>query len=149
MFDRKSYTGDELDHTAAAVAQQLAAYRDLVAAVDSAPADADVRSALEALEPVLFNNRRAGISASRSGAAPGRWPPRATDRRGCRLAGDATPGPAQVVVRPGDAPARQCADARWRTRRMPTPQVGPGALAIRAAGHATIAGCLCLSGWSP
>jgi hypothetical protein len=54
MLGRKDYTREELDNATRAVGAQLAAYRELVAAVDaSAPA---VQAALEAFEPLLFHN---------------------------------------------------------------------------------------------
>jgi hypothetical protein len=56
MLGRKTYTQEELDHAAAAVAAQLAAYERLVAAVDAAGADPEVKAALDAFEPHLFNN---------------------------------------------------------------------------------------------
>jgi hypothetical protein len=56
MLGRKDYTKEEFDNARTAVDQQLAAYRELVKAINGAAADAKVTSALEALEPVLFNN---------------------------------------------------------------------------------------------
>jgi hypothetical protein len=61
MLGRKNYTQDELDHATTAIDQQLAAYKNLVKAVDSATSDPKVRSALEAFEPLFFNNMTLGI----------------------------------------------------------------------------------------
>ena len=47
---------EEFDHAKAAIDQQLAAYKKLAKAVDSAPADPNVRSALAAFEPLFFSN---------------------------------------------------------------------------------------------
>jgi hypothetical protein len=55
MLGRKSYNPEELDSAKAAVKQQLAAYRKLAKAVDGC-SDPHAKSALEALEPLLFNN---------------------------------------------------------------------------------------------
>ena len=56
MFGRKNSTQEEFDHAKAAIGEQLAAYRKLVKAVDGAPADPNVRRALDAFEPLFFNN---------------------------------------------------------------------------------------------
>ncbi|EWT02334.1 hypothetical protein N865_06015 [Intrasporangium oryzae NRRL B-24470] len=56
MLGRKDYSPDEVATAKAAVATQVAAYRTLAHAVDAAPSDAGVSSALEELEPVLFTN---------------------------------------------------------------------------------------------
>ena len=56
MFGRKTYTQEELDHANAAVDQQLAAYKQLVEAIDGTRSDPEVRSALDAFEPLFFNN---------------------------------------------------------------------------------------------
>lgn len=56
MLGRKSYTQEELDHCKAAIDQQLAAYKTLVNAVGSATTDKKVSAALEAFEPLFFNN---------------------------------------------------------------------------------------------
>jgi hypothetical protein len=56
MLGRKSYTREELDHAKAAVDRQLAAYEELVKAVDGATSDPKVESALKAFEPLFFNN---------------------------------------------------------------------------------------------
>jgi hypothetical protein len=56
MLGRKTYTQEELDHAKTATNQQLAAYKKLVKAIDSATADPKVTSALEAFEPLFFNN---------------------------------------------------------------------------------------------
>jgi hypothetical protein len=54
MLGRKTYTQEEHDHAEAVIAEQLAAYERLVAAVDAS--DPEVAAALEAFEPLLFNN---------------------------------------------------------------------------------------------
>jgi hypothetical protein len=56
MLGRKNYTTEELDHAKTAIDQQLAAYRKLVLAIDSAKSDPKLSSALEAFEPLFFNN---------------------------------------------------------------------------------------------
>ena len=56
MFGRKNYTPEELDHAKTAVAQQLAAYKKLVKAIEGAETDRKVREALDAFEPLFFNN---------------------------------------------------------------------------------------------
>jgi hypothetical protein len=56
MFGRKNYTQEELDHATTAVEQQLAAYKQLVDAIDGAAPDPNVRAALEAFEPLFLNN---------------------------------------------------------------------------------------------
>jgi hypothetical protein len=56
MLGRKNYTREELDHAKAAIDEQLAAYKELVEALDGATSDPKVTSALEAFEPLLFNN---------------------------------------------------------------------------------------------
>jgi hypothetical protein len=56
MLGRKDYTQQELDHAKTAVRQQLAAYKTLLKALDGATDDPEVKSALEAFEPLLFNN---------------------------------------------------------------------------------------------
>jgi hypothetical protein len=56
MLGRKTYTPEELDHARTAIEQQLAAYTRLVEAIDGAISDPEVKSALEAFEPLLFNN---------------------------------------------------------------------------------------------
>jgi|SRR5947209_6161538 len=55
MLGRKDYTPDELASAQSAVKQQLGAYRKLAKAVDQT-SDPKATAALEALEPVLFNN---------------------------------------------------------------------------------------------
>ena len=55
MLGRKTYTQDELDHAKTAIARQLAAYGKLVEAVDAA-GDPGAKAALEAFEPLFFNN---------------------------------------------------------------------------------------------
>jgi hypothetical protein len=56
MLGRKTYTQEELDQAQSAIDQQLAAYKKLVKAIDGATADPKVRSALDAFEPLFFNN---------------------------------------------------------------------------------------------
>jgi hypothetical protein len=56
MLGRKDYTQEELDQATSAVKQQLAAYRKLVKALDGSREDPKVAAALEAFEPLLFNN---------------------------------------------------------------------------------------------
>ena len=56
MLGRKDYTQEELDHAQSAVKQQLAAYKKLVKSLDGAATNPQVASALEAFEPLLFNN---------------------------------------------------------------------------------------------
>ena len=56
MLGRKDYTPEELEHARSAVDQQLAVYRKLADAIDSTPPTPELRSALEALEPLYFNN---------------------------------------------------------------------------------------------
>ena len=55
MLGRKSYTQEELDQARTAIDQQVAAYKKLVKAIDGT-ADPTVRSALDAFEPLFFNN---------------------------------------------------------------------------------------------
>jgi hypothetical protein len=52
----QTYTQEELDHAKTATDQQLAAYKKLVKAIDGATSDPKVTSALEAFEPLFFNN---------------------------------------------------------------------------------------------
>jgi hypothetical protein len=54
MLGRKNYTREELDQSRAAINEQLAAYRRLVKAIDGK--DRKAASALEAFEPLFFNN---------------------------------------------------------------------------------------------
>jgi hypothetical protein len=55
MLGRKNYTKEELAQARTAVEQQLAAYATLIEAVD-ATSDPVVASAVEAFEPLFFNN---------------------------------------------------------------------------------------------
>ncbi|MEA2431868.1 MAG: hypothetical protein QOI19_2341 [Thermoleophilaceae bacterium] len=55
MLGRKDYTQEEHDNAQSAVKQQLAAYRKLAKAIDDT-GDPKAKAALEALEPLLFNN---------------------------------------------------------------------------------------------
>jgi hypothetical protein len=56
MLGRKEYTPEELEQARNAVAQQLAAYRKLVKALNGAGEDPKVTAALDAFEPLLFEN---------------------------------------------------------------------------------------------
>src|SRR5438309_12109430 len=56
MLGRKDYTLEELDQATRTIKQQLAAYKTLVAALNGVRDDPQVASALEAFEPLLFNN---------------------------------------------------------------------------------------------
>jgi hypothetical protein len=56
MFGRKDYTQEELDHAKTAVNTQIAAYRQLATALEGAPSGPKVTAALEAFEPLLFND---------------------------------------------------------------------------------------------
>jgi hypothetical protein len=53
MLGRKTYTQEELDHARARIDQQVKAYKKLAKA---AGADPNATSALEAFEPLFFNN---------------------------------------------------------------------------------------------
>jgi hypothetical protein len=55
MLGRKDYRPEEVAGAQTVVKRQLAAYRKLAKAVDQA-ADSKAAAALEALEPLLFNN---------------------------------------------------------------------------------------------
>ena len=55
MLGRKDYTKEELANAKTAVDQQVAAYKKLAKAVD-ATSDSKAGSALEAFEPLFFNN---------------------------------------------------------------------------------------------
>jgi hypothetical protein len=56
MFGRKTYTQDELDHATRAVDEQLAAYDELVGAIEAVTSEPRVASALADFEPLFFNN---------------------------------------------------------------------------------------------
>ncbi len=56
MLGRKDYTKEELDRARTEVDQQVAAYKKLVKAIDGATSDSKVTAALEAFEPLFFNN---------------------------------------------------------------------------------------------
>jgi hypothetical protein len=56
MLGRKNYTQEELDHATTAIDRQVAAYRELVEAIDGAGSDPKVKAALDAFEPLFFNN---------------------------------------------------------------------------------------------
>jgi hypothetical protein len=56
MLGRKDYTPEELGHARSAVEEQLAVYRQLLEAIESAPPSPELTAALEALEPLYFNN---------------------------------------------------------------------------------------------
>jgi hypothetical protein len=55
MLGRKDYTQEELENAATAINKQFAAYWKLAKAVD-ATSDSKARFALEAFEPLFFNN---------------------------------------------------------------------------------------------
>jgi hypothetical protein len=55
MLGRKTYTQEELDHARTAIERQRAAYDDLAKAVH-ATSDPKATAALEAFEPLFFNN---------------------------------------------------------------------------------------------
>jgi hypothetical protein len=55
MLGRKDYNPEELDNAKTAVKKQLAAYKKLAKAIDGS-SDPQAKSALEAFEPLLFNN---------------------------------------------------------------------------------------------
>jgi hypothetical protein len=56
MLGRKNYSQEELDHAKTVIDRQLAAYKKLVKAIDGSTSDPGVKSALDAFEPLLFNN---------------------------------------------------------------------------------------------
>jgi hypothetical protein len=56
MLGRKDYTREEFDHGKAAIDSQLAAYRQLAAALDNDTTSDKVRSAQEEFEAQFFNN---------------------------------------------------------------------------------------------
>jgi hypothetical protein len=56
MLGRKSYTQEELEYAKTALDRQLAAYKKLVNAVESATSDPKITAALETFEPLFFNN---------------------------------------------------------------------------------------------
>ena len=56
MQGRKDYTKQELDRARTAIDRQLAAYKKLVKAIDASRSDGKVSSAIEAFEPLFFNN---------------------------------------------------------------------------------------------
>lgn len=56
MLGRKSYTQDEIDGARSALDGQLAAYRDLVRALEGGDAGPDARAAREAFETHFFAN---------------------------------------------------------------------------------------------
>src|SRR3954464_7650554 len=56
MLGRKDYTQEELDRATSVIKQQLAAYKKLRKAVTGAGEDPKAAAALEAVEPLLFNN---------------------------------------------------------------------------------------------
>jgi len=76
MLGRKTLTSEELDRAKQSVNQQLTAYQALVAAVE-ASGDAHAKSALEAFEPLFFNNWRRSRSIARSSTACA-WSPART-----------------------------------------------------------------------
>lgn len=56
MAGGKSYTRDELDHAKAAIGHQVAAYRELDAAIAGETPDPVALTALETFEPLFFSN---------------------------------------------------------------------------------------------
>jgi hypothetical protein len=56
VLGRKDYTREELDEATRAVRQLLAVYKNLVEALNGVGDDPQVAAALEAFEPLLFNN---------------------------------------------------------------------------------------------
>lgn len=56
LLGRKNYTQEELDHATTPIDRQLAAYKKLAKAIDGGTSDPEVRSALDAFEPLFFNN---------------------------------------------------------------------------------------------
>jgi hypothetical protein len=56
LLGRKNYTQEELDHAKTAIARQLAAYKKLAKTVDGDASDPNVKAALDAFEPLFFNN---------------------------------------------------------------------------------------------
>jgi hypothetical protein len=56
MLGRKDYTQEELDRARSAIAAQTAAYDELVRAIGAGSPDRKVASALDAFEPLFFNN---------------------------------------------------------------------------------------------
>jgi hypothetical protein len=55
MLGRKDYTKQELDNATSAIEKQIAAYKKLARASD-ASRDAKAQTALDAFEPLFFNN---------------------------------------------------------------------------------------------
>ncbi|MFC0448275.1 hypothetical protein ACFFI2_09115, partial [Rhodococcus jostii] len=56
MLGRKNYTQDEVDHAEQSVAQQIAAYTALTAAISGEVTGKEVFAASEDFEPLFFNN---------------------------------------------------------------------------------------------
>ena len=56
MFGRKNYTRDEFDHGKAAMKEQLAAYKKLVAEIAIGANNKELLSALRTFEGLFFNN---------------------------------------------------------------------------------------------
>jgi hypothetical protein len=56
MQGRKNYTKEEIEQGRAAIGQQLAAYKELAEAMDSAARDKTAGSSLESFEALFFNN---------------------------------------------------------------------------------------------
>jgi hypothetical protein len=56
VLGRKDYTREELDHATSSIRRQLAAYKKLRKALDATGEDPQVSAALDAFEPLLFNN---------------------------------------------------------------------------------------------
>jgi hypothetical protein len=56
MLGRKDYTRAEYEHGRSALARQLAAYKELVTAIERETPDTKVQSALEDFDALFFNN---------------------------------------------------------------------------------------------
>lgn len=56
MQGRKDYTKEEINHAKTAIVLQLAAYKKVANAIGGAPPDGEAAAALEAFEPLFFNN---------------------------------------------------------------------------------------------
>lgn len=56
MLGRSTYTREEFDQSKAAISAQLAAYKALVKTANGKTADKKVGAALDAFEPMFFNN---------------------------------------------------------------------------------------------
>jgi hypothetical protein len=56
MLGRKTYTREEYEHGRSAVETQVAAYRELVTAIERETTDPKVQSALDDFDSMFFNN---------------------------------------------------------------------------------------------